>query len=269
MYHDHAAEIAKGQRFDFGANWLQFLDVLDESRIDRAMVSLKAMLRSTDLTGKSFLDAGSGSGLFSLAARKLGASVHSFDYDPQSVACTVELKRRYFPDDANWKVEEGSVLDRAYLSRLGQFDVVYSWGVLHHTGAMWEALDNVAPLVGQGGQLFIAIYNDQGFKSRYWHMVKKTYAKQPLLRWPIVIVHLPYPFLPSLVFRLISGRVKEERGMSFWHDIVDWVGGFPFEVATPGAIVDFYRARGFRLDKLRTTNRSGCNQFVLVKALQA
>jgi len=31
----------------------------------------------------------------------LGARVHSFDYDPQSVACTAELKRRYFEGDEN------------------------------------------------------------------------------------------------------------------------------------------------------------------------
>ena len=53
--------------------------------------------------------------------------MHSFDYDPQSVACTQELKRRYFAEDEQWIIEEGSVLDRNYLSRLGRFDVVYSW----------------------------------------------------------------------------------------------------------------------------------------------
>jgi 2-polyprenyl-6-hydroxyphenyl methylase/3-demethylubiquinone-9 3-methyltransferase len=72
-----------------------------------------------------------------LAARRLGATVHSFDYDPQSVACTAELKRRYFPEDGAWRVEEASVLDQDYLRRLGQFEVVYSWGVLHHTGVLW------------------------------------------------------------------------------------------------------------------------------------
>lgn len=265
MDQNHAADVTQGQRFEFGINWARFLRVLNKKRIDQAITSLTAMLRANDLKGKRFLDAGSGSGLFSLAARLLGASVFSFDYDPQSVACTEELKRRYFPDDQNWKVQAGSVLDSSYLSELRQFDVVYSWGVLHHTGAMWPALGNVAHLVADGGQLFIAIYNDEGFKSRYWYAVKRAYVKYPPLRWPLVMLHMPYPFLPALVFRIISGRSKAERGMSFWHDVVDWVGGYPFEVATPDAILDFYRARGFRLDNLKTTNRSGCNQFVFVK----
>ena len=88
-------------------------------------------------------------------ARRLGATVTSFDYDPQSVACTRELRRRYFPDDAAWTVTEGSVLDRAFVDGLGTFDIVYSWGVLHHTGAMWDAIGLAAERVAPGGQFFI------------------------------------------------------------------------------------------------------------------
>lgn len=150
----HQAEIEQKQRFKFGDNWQRFLTVLDEDRIIIAEKSLQKMLGVENLQGKTFLDAGSGSGLFSLVARRLGAMVHSFDYDPQSVACTAELKRRYFTDDPQWVVEEGSVLDEEYLGQLGQFDVVYSWGVLHHTGAMWQALENVAPMVDGGGAAF-------------------------------------------------------------------------------------------------------------------
>src|SRR2546423_4135246 len=138
----HAIEIAQGARFEFGKNWSRFLAELDDRRIARAEESLREMLEITDLRGKNFLDVGSGSGLFSLAARRLGARVHSFDYDPQSVACTRELRRRFFPDDAQWQVEEGSALDEKFVRALGTVDVVYSWGVLHHTGAMWRALEH-------------------------------------------------------------------------------------------------------------------------------
>src|SRR2546427_5644386 len=184
----NAIEIGSGERFEFGKNWSRFLDVLDDERIARAEESLKQMLEVADLDGRSFLDIGSGSGLISLAARRLGARVHSFDYDPQSVACTGELKRRYFLDDGNWVVEEGSVLDQDYLACLGVFDVVYSWGVLHHTGAMWRALENVVPLVKERGQLFISIYNDQGGPSARWRRVKRTYNALPeTLRWLVLI----------------------------------------------------------------------------------
>src|ERR1700760_1565277 len=117
----HASEIGRGERFGFGVTWARFLELLDEGRIARAEESLKNMLEVESLLGLSFLDIGSGSGLFSLAARRLGARVHSFDYDPHSVACTAELRRRYFPDDAAWMVEGGSALDGGDAPRLGPF----------------------------------------------------------------------------------------------------------------------------------------------------
>src|SRR2546421_2020880 len=184
----HAIEIAQGARFEFGKNWSRFLAELDDRRIARAEESLREMLEITDLRGKNFLDVGSGSGLFSLAARRLGARVHSFDYDPRSVACTRELRSRYFADDQEWTIEEGSVLDADYLKSLGSFDVVYSWGVLHHTGEMWRALENAQLPVGAGGKLFIAIYNDTGTQSARWKWIKRKYNELPrLLRLPFTL----------------------------------------------------------------------------------
>ena len=111
------------------------------------------IIAADSLAGLTFLDIGSGSGLFSLAARQLGASVVSFDYDPQSVACTTELKYRYFNGDENWRILEGSVLDPAFLRSLGTFISYILRGVLHHTGAMWQALENVKLNTRVGGKL--------------------------------------------------------------------------------------------------------------------
>lgn len=265
-------------RFEFGANWRRFLELVDDHRIREAESSLRQLLGVKALHGKSFLDIGSGSGLFSLAARRLGGRVHSFDYDLESVACTAELRRRYFPDDPHWTIEQGSALDSEYLSSLGTFDVIYSWGVLHHTGQMWQALETVHRLVAPGGQLAIAIYNDAGGRSARWKWIKRNYNRLPRFLRPVcaAIAVLPAE-ARAAAGALIRLRPQEylhtwtrysvgKRGMSRWRDIVDWVGGYPYETARPDAIFNFYRARGFVLARLKCSQgQLGCNEFVFVR----
>ena len=253
------------EHFDFGQNWRKFLSVVGEDQIKSAEQSLKELLDADHLHGIRFLDVGSGSGLLSLAARRLGAAVHSFDMNPESVRCTEELKQRYYPEDGHWSIESGDVLDKSYLQALGKFDVVYSWGVLHHTGAMWHGLENVGMLVDFGGQLCIAIYNDQGWISSYWKVVKKLYNRNRPLQFMITIFHVPY-LLIRLFVRMFKRHGVLERGMSLWYDMTDWLGGYPFEVAMPEKICEFFKKKGFIPGKKKTCGRRhGCNEFVFVK----
>lgn len=276
--------------FAFGANWSRFLETVNEDRIAAAVQSLQQGLNCETLAGKTFLDIGCGSGLFSLAAHRLGAQVFSFDYDPQSVACTEEIRRRFgFQDDGeqDWQIEQGSILDPDDLTRYERtpFDVVYSWGVLHHTGEMWQAIRNAGHLVKPGGQLWIAIYNDQGPVSALWTRVKAIYQWLPrwlrppyvmlmgglLFAWKLLgsagimlarLCLLQNPWQPARqVYR--SLKKADTRGMHRWYDLVDWVGGWPFEVATPAAIHHFLQDRGFVLEQLTTCGgKLGCNEFV-------
>ena len=273
---DFKREISDKERFEFGENWKIFLTKINESRIKEAEISFKAMLKLENLEGKSFLDIGSGSGLSSLVAKNLGAAVCSFDFDDSSVWCTKELKSRYYPDDLNWEVKQGSALNTKFLDSLGKFDIVYSWGVLHHTGEMWLAIENSLNLVKESGLFFIAIYNDQGLLSRFWWIIKFFYTKLP------TFLKKPYAFSIDFIVRLLSLRkytlklkpmaflepmfnYKRSRGMSVASDIVDWYGGFPYEFAKYNYLIKFIESKGYILINGREAESLGCHELIFKK----
>lgn len=269
-------------RFEFGENWTSYLRNLDEDRIDQACHSLASLLgldtsSKRPLEGRSFLDIGSGSGLFSLAAYRLGAQVVSVDFDPQCVACTMQLRQRDSANESRWGIFQGSVLDQSMMRSLGMFDYVYSWGVLHHTGQMNDAIDAAASRVADNGTLAIAIYNDQGTSSRRWLAIKNFYHRLPSMLRPlwVTLVAAWYETKFALA-RLSRGKnplpfadwkqKKIDRGMSVWYDWVDWVGGLPFEVATPDQIIEPLSNSGFKIVTVTTVGKGwGCNEYVFQK----
>ena len=262
----HDLEVKEGKRFPFGCNWTRFLRALNDERIAQAEQSLLEGLGTDGLLGRSFLDIGCGSGLFSLAARRLGARVTSFDYDPQSVACTEYLRHKFFPNDQEWIIMNGSVLDNSFCEKLGHADIVYAWGVLHHTGAMWKAIGNSMELTKVGGTLFMALYNDQGWLSHYWTGLKRFYNRVDWIQKPLLVLHAPFFVGLRWIVRVAKGKREDARGMSLWYDMIDWLGGWPFEVSLPGQVLEFSKKAGFRALRIRTVDRRlGCNEFVLLR----
>lgn len=266
-------EIGADERFAFGRNWKSYSSLVDESRIREAQQAMVSMLGMDSLVGKSFLDIGCGSGLMSLAAVRLGAKVISFDFDQDSVDCTRGLKERFAPEADDWEICQGSVLDQAYMGALGSFDIVYSWGVLHHTGDMVTALRHAVEAVGKAGVLFISIYNDQGGKSLRWRLFKRFFIRCP--HWLQSVLCVGFLIFWELRLALArAARLKnplpfdrwggsQGRGMSLWHDAWDWLGGYPFEVAKPEEIFEFCRREGFVLQRLTTCGGGkGCNEYV-------
>ncbi len=257
--------------FSFGENWQEFLKSVNEERFRNARASITEFLGSESLEGKSFLDVGCGSGLFSHAAFSLGArKIVSFDIDPFSVECCKYMHKNA-NSPKNWEIYQGSILDHDFISQLGAFDIVYSWGVLHHTGKMWEAIKNSAGLVCKGGFYYIAIYNKvDGMRgSIFWVKIKKLYnACSPLGKHVLEATFILRYFVGQVI-RLRNPlanirNYKSHRGMNWRTDIKDWLGGYPYEFATVEEIFRFIRAYfpDFDLINIRTTNSLGNNWFL-------
>lgn len=260
-------------RFEFGKNWQKFLNNhFSNEALESSKSKLTEFLKVNSLTGRTFIDFGSGSGIHSLAALEVGANkVVSVDYDKRAVECAEQLKLNS-PYKENWQIREGSLLDSNFMSNLGLYDVVYCWGVAHHTGEMWQALDNISKNVKGNGYLFVAIYNDVEGRlgSKMWWQIKHFYNRSPFLIKKIMeYFYISYNFLILLLhfknpFTIINSY-KIKRGMAWSTDLVDWLGGYPYEYASVKQVFDFYKQRGFDLQNIKTTNYIGCNQFLFVK----
>ncbi len=248
-----------GISFSFGENWKKYLNSLTIEKIQIIKQNLKDFLGN--IKGKTCVDIGSGSGLFSYSMYALGAKeVTSFDIDPFSVQCANYLKSKV-KNPERWNIYQGSILDKIFISQIGKYDIVYSWGVLHHTGNMWEAIKKAASLVNDNGIFFLAIYNKTK-GSRFWLKVKKIYNLSPkigkklmnFLLFSAMYFILPLLSLKNPLIRLKN--YKNNRGMDPMTDVKDWLGGYPFEVATFKEIVTFLNRidQNFRLVKFNKVN---------------
>lgn len=259
--------------FSFGANWQAYLKAnLSPETVRAARDDIVDWLGEETVRGRTVVDIGSGSGIHSLAFHQLGArELVSFDYDPNSVAATRSLwEQAGCP--SNWRVLHGSVLDADFVRCLradGGFDIVYSWGVLHHTGAMWRAVDLSATLVKPEGYYWIALYakgpryeQDLALKRRYnraGHLGKRLMEareigkiiRQRVRAWhPRRVVSLArHGGLRELENPFAWNR-KKERGMDVYHDIIDWLGGLPYEVASTEEVVQALEPKGFTLERV-------------------
>ena len=259
-------------RYEFGRNWSRFArKSFSEERVDIARRHMLTLLQRADLAELDFLDIGSGSGLHSLAALRAGAGrVHSFDYDPDCVATTATM-RGLAGDPGNWRVERGDVLDDAYIAALGQWTLVYSWGVLHHTGDVWRALANAAKTVASGGLLYIALYSaDMQSDPEFWLNIKQEYnragaLKRRRMEWWYVWVYLMNRnplWIGHLVYRMLRHRLN--RGMSLFVDIRDWLGGWPMEFVHDKDVIARLDQQGFRLLNMKTGE--ACSEFVFQRS---
>lgn len=257
--------------FAFGENWASYSKGIGPEELAEAERGLLQLVPSDELNESSFLDIGCGSGIHSLAACHLGVrSLLAIDLDTQSVDTAERLLRENgVQDRCTVRTQSVFELDPA---EDGEFDIVYSWGVLHHTGGMNEAIRCAASMVRPGGLLVIAIYRRTRLDG-FWRAEKRWYSqassRQQELARKIFI------WLFGLALRLkgrnlssYSAAYRTGRGMDYEHDVHDWLGGYPYESALESDIEALLRPLGFFpvLAKCRGmivgVFGSGCDEYV-------
>jgi len=261
--------------FAFGENWCAFAELVTEEHISNAVASLEHLLPCAQLEGRRMLDIGCGSGLSMLSALRLGAAhVEGVDIDPSSVRAAKALLSRFYAGGP-WHVEECSVFDLP--KKLAHsYDIVHSWGVLHHTGAMWQAIDVACSLVAPQGLLCIALYRKTPV-CRFWKAEKWVYTNAPGWVQAVIRGMFKGAFVCGLLMTARTPRkyfdeYKTTRGMDWHHDVHDWLGGFPYESVAPLEIIKFLEVRGFLIEKSFIKKPaafglfgSSCNEFVARK----
>jgi SAM-dependent methyltransferase len=258
--------------FAFGKNWASYAQLIDEHHIEEAEKGLLKLIPASEFKNRSFLDIGCGSGLHALAAAKLGVGrILAVDLDADSVRTTEVLLSR-MKVSIPWQARVMSVFDLDP-GQQGVFDIVYSWGVLHHTGSMWEAVDKAASMVAPNGLLAIALYRRTRLDP-FWKIEKRLYAKAA----PLVQNLMRRGYITAFqLARLASGRGKfrdyvanysSMRGMDFDHDVHDWLGGYPYESALAPEVEAKLAGLGFRSERVFARPRtsgilgSGCDEYV-------
>lgn len=252
--------------YDFGKNWDRYSrDVLDEARVDAAVDSMAALIGAERLRDARFCDVGCGSGLFTVAAGRLGVVRGlGFDVNPTAVAVAQRNRHRFAAPEAAARLDfcEGSALDENFVSGLGRFDVVYAWGSLHHTGAMDRAVANVARLVDSDGLFVLALYN-RHWSSPLWTAIKIVYNLSP--EWGRRVLDVMLGAVIYLATLAVTGTspLKKERGMEFWVDVADWLGGYPYEYASADEVTARLTELGFeRVALVPPRTPTGCNEFI-------
>lgn len=250
-------------RFEFGANWADFVEKhFSQERVDISRRHLLDFLGRDSLDGLRVLDIGCGSGLHSLAAWQSGAAhILSFDFDQKSVETTRAL-HQLANQPSEWRILQGSVLDTEFMDTLPQADLVYSWGVLHHTGDVWNAIRLSREKVAPGGLMYLALYSadmQTDPPPEYWLDVKRRYvAARPLRRrmmeaaflWRFRLQNRPWR-LPELIRH--ARHYKKSRGMNYMTDVRDWLGGWPMEFCYDADVVKFVTEdESFKLEKMKT-----------------
>jgi SAM-dependent methyltransferase len=253
-------------RFAFGKNWQSYsMNSLTPERMEQSRRAFCHLFDGIDLRDKPFIDIGYGQGLSLIIAAQMGAKVLGIDVDKDNIEALRRVQQVVgYPEVIPTCC--ASILDEGFVNEhRGRFDIVHSWGVLHHTGDMRKAIENACALVAEGGHFICSIYN-RHWTSPLWKIIKRSYNRLPV-SLQRAMISLLYPVIYIAKFLVTRKNPKQmDRGMDFLHDVVDWVGGYPYEYADIEEIRDYVCRQGFICLRMRAAKvPTGCNEFVFQK----
>lgn len=157
------------------------------NNVDKIISQEELCIKPGWFKGRKVLDAGCGNGRWTYGFLKLGARVTAVDYSQNAL----KIVSTSLGQNKNLAVRKVNLLELPRWLKKEKFDLVFSWGVLHHTGNIRKALKNVAPLVKDDGVLYLYLYGKEslGVKGTIQVLARRT---------------LLLPFSPNVKKKILS-----------------------------------------------------------------
>ena len=196
-----------------------------------------------DIEGKSVLDAGCGTGIFSIIfARNGAASVLGIDISEGSLETAKALKTKFDLENASFQKQD--MLDLPFADE--SFDIVWAWGTVHHTTDPFKAMSELIRVLRAEGSILLAVYTRT--RVTFLHeIIRKALVRTPRKTWKALSKILALVLSPVVYF--FKKREKSRKGEKLEELIMDWYFVPIRHYYYPEEIKVFLEEQGFTIEK--------------------
>jgi ubiquinone/menaquinone biosynthesis C-methylase UbiE len=203
----------------------------------------KIFYSGEEVKGKSVLDAGCGTGIFSIIFATNGAGrVTGIDISEGSLQTARGLKKKFNLENADFQKQDMLALPFSDES----FDIVWAWGTVHHTTDPFRAITELLRILKPSGSILLAVYKRT--RLTFLHeIIRKTLLRAPRKTWKGLARVMAF-FLSPVIF-LFKKREKSRRGEKLEELIIDWYFVPIRHYYKPEEIRGFLEERGLVIEK--------------------
>jgi len=196
-----------------------------------------------EVRGRTVLDAGCGTGIFSIIfANKGAAKVMGIDISPGSLMTAESLRKKF--NLQNVEFQKQDMLELPFGDET--FDIIWAWGTVHHTTAPFKAISELVRVLKRGGSFLLAVYRKTRLTLVH-EIIRKTLIKTPRRSWTALSRILAF-FLAPVVF-LFKKREKSRKGEKLSELILDWYFVPIRHYYTPEEMKIFLKGKGLVEEK--------------------